>query len=161
MEKILAATAACFLLAGPALAGTLSFGDYLGTFGGNDNEASVAAALGVDEANVIFLAKVDWPDTEEDGLEISNLVLNDDDEPTSGEWTYTGLVDLIVIKAGPEFAIYLYDPATSAGLWDTSGVANRGLSHITAYQLEPIPLPAAVWLMVSALFGLGYFRRRS
>ncbi|MBT8143751.1 MAG: hypothetical protein KJO55_03560, partial [Gammaproteobacteria bacterium] len=100
MNKVISTIAMCLVLVAPAFAGTLSYGGYLGTFSGNDSSATVAAALGIDESAVNFLANVDWPDTTNDGLSISDLTLNGDGEATSGEWAFAGVVDLIVIKAG-------------------------------------------------------------
>ncbi len=67
------------------------------------------------------------------------LTTKDGDEPISGEWDYVGpsTVDLIVVKAGNMHAAYRYDDtitnATSdSGLWDTSQLDNKELSHLTA-----------------------------
>lgn len=160
IKRFLLAMAGLILLS-PAHAALVQ-GDYLGTFSGNDSEAALMADLGF---NVTLLAKVDTPATSDDGLAISDLVLDDDDEPVAGEWSYSGqgLVDYLVIKAGPAYAVYQYTDANTdnmrnMGLWDTSGVGNKGLSHITAYQAV-IPVPAAGWLFLSGLAGLGLMRR--
>ncbi|NNM21398.1 MAG: VPLPA-CTERM sorting domain-containing protein [Gammaproteobacteria bacterium] len=140
----------------------LEQGAYLGTFSGNDSEASMLADLGLD---VNLIARVERPDTMTDGLTISELVFNDDNPPEviSGEWSYDGpeIVGYIVIKAGNEYAVYDYTNVamTNMGIWDTADVMNKGLSHITAYEAKAIPVPAAVWLMASGLAGLGLMRR--
>jgi len=50
----------------------------------------------------------------------------------------------------------------TSGDWDTAGglTAGKGLSHITFYDTEIIPIPAAAWLFGSALGLLGWMRRR-
>ncbi len=137
-------------------------GDYLGTFDGNASEASMMADLGL---NVSQLAKVDWPDTADDGLSVSDLVFNDDNEAVSGGWSYSGpgVVDYIVVKAGNMFAVYHYTDANTGGMpnmgiWDTGDLDNKGVSHISAYMV--VPIPAAGWLLVSALAGFGLLGRR-
>lgn len=154
---------ASLLIFSPASAAVVQ-GDYLGTSGGNDSEAALLAAIGV---SVLEVEKIDSPATANGDFQISNFTFNGDGEPTSGEWSYTGteLVDYIVIKAGPAFAIYHYTDLNTSnmrnmGIWDTSGVDNKGLSHITAYTVAAVPVPAALWLMASGLTGLGFLRRR-
>ena len=139
----------------------LEQGDYLGTFSGNDSEAAMLADLDLD---VNLLARVNWPDTSNAGLEIFNLTFNDDNEAIDGEWSYSGpaIVGYIVIKAGNQYAVYDYTGVAmqNMGIWDTSELGNKGVSHITAYQAKVVPIPAALWLMVSGLAGLGLMQRR-
>ena len=35
-----------------------------------------------------------------------------------------------------------------------------GTDYLNTFQLEVVPIPAAVWLFGSALFGLGWMRRK-
>lgn len=137
-------------------------GDYLGTFSGNDSEAALLAAIGVE---VVLLAKVDAPDTSSDGLELTNLVFDEDDEPVSGDWSYSGegLVDYLVVKAGNAFAVYRYTDANTdnmrnMGIWDTTDLAGKGMSHVAAYQAV-IPVPGALWLFAGGLVFLARRRR--
>lgn len=159
--------ALCLVLPAAAHAATVQ-GAYLGTFSGNDSEAQLFADTGY---QVTELAKIDTPETvassslSNDGLTISNLVLNGDNEAISGDWTYDGpdIADIIVIKAGDMYAAYLYADGNDGGMpnmgiWDTGDVDNKGLSHITAYRI--VPIPAAAWLFVTALLGLVGLRRR-
>jgi len=139
-------------------------GNFLGVFSGNDSESAMLSNLGI---TVTELAKVDWPATSNDGLELSGLIFNDDNEPTSGQWDYAGMgiVGYLVVKAGPNFAVYEYNDVITGnmpntGLWDTSDLSNKGMSHITAYQASVVPVPAAIWLFGSGLIGLVGFTRR-
>ncbi len=121
-------------------------GTLQGVFTGNDSVASIASDLSL---NVTELAKVEWPDVTSGGLTISNLTLNGDSEAISGWWDYAGpnVVDLLVVKAGNEYAAYLYTNALTGGmpnlgLWDTTDLGYKGLSHVTGYSIIPEPSTA-------------------
>jgi len=110
-------------------------------------------------------------------------------ENKTGTWTYTAGTDdpgirYWTAKAGNGFTLF-WDVADSA--LDTGGVCdvddvytfacldaaqfltsnswatprNKELSHITFYGTTAVPVPAAIWLLGSALGGLGFMRRRS
>jgi len=139
-------------------------GDGNTSFAGNDSEAAVLAALGL---VVEEIAKVDWPDTSTDGLTLSDISFNSDTppEPIAGQWDYAGpeIIDLIVVKAGNEWAAYLFtDTITNdmpnIGLWDTSELGDKGMSHITGYRI--VPEPGTVALMSLGLLGLAVQGRR-
>ena len=70
---------------------------------------------------------------------------------------------MIVVKAGTNYSAYLFDAANNGGmpnmgLWDTSTLDKKGLSHLSAYSI--VPIPAAVWLFAGALAALAGIRRR-
>ncbi len=142
-------------------------GDHLGTFlSVNDSEAQLLVDLGL---QVTLLARVESPATTSGGLTLSDFMLNGDLEPISGQWQFSGpeVVDIIVVKAGNDYAAFLFTVANTAnmlniGLWDTSFLGNKGMSHITAYQISAVPLPAALPLLGSAFAALGFvgWRRR-
>lgn len=142
-------------------------GELLGVFAGNDTAAGLLANLGF---AVERLARVETPASigtdslSNEGLTISSFAL-EDGEAKAGEWSYSGpaIANIIVLKAGTEYAVYLFtnaitDNMPNIGLWDTSDLDNKGLSHITAYSAV-VPIPAAAWLLISALAGLGALRR--
>ena len=169
MRKFTAHLSAAFILCTIFAAGSanaaLVQGSYLGTFSGNDNVSSVFANTGY---NVFSLGRVNTPALEEDGLSIENTMFNDDNEGIAGSWSYAGpqTADLIVIKAGNQYSVFLFDAANNGGmpnmgLWDTSTLDDKGLSHITAYSITAVPLPAGIWLLASGLIGLAGMRRRS
>jgi len=114
---------------------------------------------------------VETPATTSGGLTLTNTVFNADmpPEPISGQWNFSGpgLVDIIVVKAGNDYAAFLFSDANTAnmrniGLWDTAQLGGIGMSHITAYQISAVPLPAALPLLGSAFAALGMvgWRRR-
>lgn len=146
-------------------------GALLGVFPGNDSAAQLATDLGVPSGDVTLLAKVDLPGTppsdpsSNDGLTLSNYTLNGDNEAISGWWDYTGVgtVTVLVVKAGNAYAAYEYTPALTGGmmnmgLWDTSDLADKGVSHVSAYSV--IPEPASALLVGLGLLGLAARSRR-
>lgn len=134
-------------------------GNFLGVFSGNDSEIELETLF----AGNTFtqLAKVETPATSNNGLNLTNISVNGDNEPVSGNWSYSGsdLVDFLIVKAGNSFAVYKYTDANTdnmrnIGLWDTSALNNKGMSHISAYRVSAVPIPAAVWLFGAGLLGL-------
>ena len=162
--RLLLASLVTILLVGAAgqAAANSVRGNLLGVFPGNDSEAEILLQLGL---NVTRLARVNLPAISTDGLTLSNFTLNDDEEPISGDWAYAGpdTVDLLVLKAGNNFAVYEYNDVITGnmpnmGIWDTSDLSNKGLSHATAYQV--VPEPAAAIFIALGLAGLAYEGRR-
>lgn len=118
-----------------------------------------------------FLTKVNTGDNggTTEGTDIG-LTLDPDTGGSPGNWTvdpgtlsiYERIV--IVLKQGSTWAAYLYEGdipeggSFSSAAFDQSG----GLSHFTIYAgpMAPIPLPAAGFLMLGALGGLGVAARR-
>jgi hypothetical protein len=146
-------------------------GNFLGVFSGNDSAAAVATSLGLSPGDVTLLAKVDLygtppPDpSTSDGLTLSNMTLNGDDEATSGWWDYAGpgIANIIAVKAGPNFALYEYTSLLTGGmpnmgLWNTSELSDKGLSHLTAYSV--IPEPSTALLLGLGLGHLAVRKRR-
>lgn len=167
IRKLLVAAGANLLLFCSAHAAVVP-GELLGVFSGNDTEAGILNSLGL---QVEMLARVNTPgaidsdNLETDGLQISGFALNSDSEATAGEWSYSGpgIATLIVLKVSNQYAVYLYNDAITdsmpnMGSWSTADLDSKGLSHITAYSV--VPIPAAGWLMLSALGLLGVRRRK-
>ena len=137
-------------------------GDFVNVFAGNDSEAALESLFPA--LSFTQLAKVETPATSNGGLDLL-VFTGPANEPTSGQWGYTGpeVVDYFVVKAGNNYALYRYTDANTTsmrniGLWDTTELENKGMSHVTAYSA--VPIPAAVWLLGSGLIGLVGISRR-
>ena len=177
LKRAIAVVAVVFglgLFSAPASAIVVE-GQFLGVIAGNDSPGVILTEFGLD---VMELAKVGAPRSittttlSSDGLTLSDFVLVEDNgifEATSGKWTYDGslgIVDLIVVKAGNDFAAFLFNDAITdnmrtMGLFSTTQLDDKGFSHVTAYKLSAVPLPPAVWLFLTALTALiGVARRR-
>lgn len=98
-----------------------------------------------------------------------------DPDATTGTWSLldgagfpTGESFAIALKAGSQktggSVVYLLDTSATAGTWDMIDISGRQLSNITLFgsadPATPIPLPAAGWLLLSAIGGLGFGARR-
>ncbi|MDH3645666.1 MAG: VPLPA-CTERM sorting domain-containing protein [Gammaproteobacteria bacterium] len=167
--KLAATTAALFVLILPAHSSVVP-GELLGVFSGNDSVAGLLDNLGIEAT---FLAKINMPSAIEtselssDGLTISDFLLNSSDEALSGQWSYSGpeIASIIVLKASGQYAVYAFDDELTnnmpnIGLFDTSDLDDKGLSHISAYSTAVVPVPGALLMFVSGLLGLGIVRRR-
>ncbi len=125
-----------------------------GAFSGNDPNSDLDGLFG----------KTGWVDA---GLSFSLTGAG----TGSGTWSVTdwgGLTTVMaVLKGGPTFAGYLLDLSGTSGTWNTQGLlkgsggAGPDLSHFAFYTTGPsqVPLPAAGWMMLAGLGGLGALRR--
>jgi hypothetical protein len=158
MKKILVLfimAAFCFGLSGTAgaipIQGSVSTGIV---YIGNDN----GSVTSIDGNDVVYIGG--------SGHNNSEVVVNG--SGTSGTWEYTGSdynVEYIAIKAGPYTVYYATDG--NSGEWNTFDIwvgrkkpHNPNLSHISLYGSEPVPVPAAVWLLGTGLVGLVGARRK-
>ena len=153
----------------------------------NDSDAAVFSGLvgmTTDE-----LARVDWDivlgDTQASaGLSVTTTTGST--TPTAGSWDYSGAgtVDYLAMRFNGWTAIFEVTDGDATGLWDTAAFGDaymnavetcsgsgRGqscnttyeaydMSHITAYSVSAVPVPAAVWLFGSGLIGLVGMARR-
>lgn len=95
-----------------------------------------------------------------------NVTPDVDGEQVFGNWSLDGdifdqyLSVALVLKSGPKFSTYLLDGTSTLGTWDIQGWSSNGLSHISVYVVQAVPIPAAIWLFVSGLFALVALNRR-
>lgn len=107
-----------------------------------------------------------------DPNDIFSLTISNDGK--SGTWTliapYTWGegVYAFAIKGAVDNAVYLMDKAYTFGTWNTIDLENKGgndpaLSNITLFgttDVSVVPLPAAGWLLLMGIGGLGVASRR-
>lgn len=92
-------------------------------------------------------------------------------EANVGLWAYLGKgsVDVLAVASAGYVALYGYDPGARYGGWTTGDIAAflnpdspkyQGMSHITAYSISPVPLPATAPLFLAGLLLLGFLNRK-
>lgn len=146
-----------------------------GAESGNDKGAQNALLPGLEDGSIFNLKNVAG------GATWTLVGASDDDgfldapKTKSGVWTLDadkGLTGTFVVslKGGPQFSAFLFENTpfvVTGGTFDNTLAGLRvgrgntpGLSHLTVYaygssETTPIPLPAAAWLLLAGVGGLG------
>ena len=127
-------------------------------------QAAILADFGPDYG---LIDKIEIPDDDGPGILDGLASLLGGTGGTFGPIDLTGLTDVIIVfKTGtggttPGFAAFLLADFIDFVSGEWSVTEKQGLSHISIYaNVAPIPLPAAGFLLIGALGGLGLMRRR-
>lgn len=187
MRKLTTFTAALALALGVASAGvaatcSASSGpqtvNYTLTQGNPDAVMGVACVSNANDSNTIdssysIFGMTGWTLAAKAGDESGgdgNVSFGD--TPVSGGSSSWSLLNpngysniFITLKQGQSFAAFWLDTTEAlSGFWSTSGPArsSQGLSHVSVYYQGPsvVPLPAAGLMLLTALGGLAFARRR-
>jgi hypothetical protein len=177
-SRTFAALLAIAALCGPSQAATL-----VGYFPGNDpfggQEKGLYGSFNGREISSPSLAKCDvsksackWENGAVEGEDYTGAFHVDFTDDKNGTWSFAGNSSLthlpayMAVKAATNWALYALDGAlggswSTAGLMTPNGKNQAGVSHISFYNsVAPVPLPAAGWLLVAGLGGLGALARR-
>ena len=134
-------------------------GDFLGYFDGNDDAATVSAALGIDAT---LLGKVNDPPGSA-GTFVIDVTEWDVNDPLAGTWQWQGITpaNLLTLKANGGWAAYCllppcdeynFDTITQSGTWDTRlNLEGKGLSHASVWSVECVHAPEPTTIVMVAL----------
>lgn len=155
------------------------------TIAGNDNSSSNPAGFqmfldfldnnGFMSNTLTSLAKIE----EDNGWSDAGLTTTGQGS-TMGAWTYTGQpVSIVTYKSADKFTVALYDPSILSAEWSTlhleltkvqggngpnaGQLVGQDISHIQLWDADtmtPVPLPAAAWMLLAGLAGIGVMARR-
>jgi hypothetical protein len=141
-----------------------------GQFSGNDSAVALnnVDLFGYDDWQ--FLQKKDIGGGMDTSIDVG-LSVTTTNGAQSGSWTVTSDLSslynniAVVLKGGPNWVAYLYDPAINGGDWTTAGLINGGgrqpdLSHLSLYARAAVPEPTTMLLLGAGLVGLAGFGRK-
>lgn len=187
-RKFLGAIAAlaAFSVADTAQAATVTCSNITYTANTADQTTAVCASGNLNQSGDITFDSMTYTlGIGDNGNPASGSPLSWSTDPMSNEGG-TGLLDWgitlsanwvgsVILELKQASTYSLFDVSAScnfvtnscAGTWSTSGPGNASndLSHTRAWlktgEVSPVPLPAAGWMIIAGLFGLGALRRRA
>lgn len=148
----------------------------LGIFNGNNSNSDVGGLFGIADWSDEF--KIDSNAGTLDFAGTTLTVSNSDKTwSLSNAGTYASM--MFVLKGGPTWSAFNMDTSVLGGSWDTQsmltgeGSRGAGLSHWSVYVFgerldnpppdespDPVPLPAAGWMLIAGIGAIFSMRRR-
>jgi hypothetical protein len=146
-----------------------------GVFEGNDKNDDLSGLFGA----ATWTRVVDYDSGPTGAIAPQNGITLTVDASTWSVDTYNGnSLVMFILKGGPTYSAFLMDTSVKSGSWDTLSMftggnnpkPGAGLSHWGIYTAghtggpgpnpAPVPLPAAGWMLLAALGGMAFWRRR-
>ncbi len=154
--------------------------ELIGIFDGNNHNptglSAISNEVGLPEGDNLrdyIIGETGSKGGTDNGFMIDPDTYKDGNEAIAGEWWFDPTessfdsIDYIIIKASNHYALYkvnyletLLIGDTIHGLWAVSDLGKHAMSHMTAYSLPGVPLPATGLLLGSALLGLLGFQHK-
>ncbi len=146
-----------------------------GVFSGNDSNQINESTELFDLTGWKELTKIDGSSGENNIVTVSNLGGKNYSWAFKDAFKHLEISELFFsVKGGDSFSAYLWDGETTSGTFNTQGIVNGGgkapdLSHISFYyrnetysnpNTTPVPTPAAILPVLTALFGVAAKRKR-